>query len=216
MKKLAVYLAVAVALGATNAQAYTTGDMIIRAGVTTVAPDESSSNVFIGGADVGVGVNVDNNSQLGLNFAYFLSPNWAIEVLAATPFEHDIGLNTVGALGSTKHLPPTVSANYHFLDGDSAFQPYVGLGINYTIFFSEDFTAANQEAGFSDLELDDSVGLSAQIGFDYMLDDNWFVNASARYIDISTEATFTNDGTAGTVDVDIDPFVYSLTVGYKF
>ncbi|MEP4890885.1 MAG: OmpW family outer membrane protein [Aliiglaciecola sp.] len=216
MKKLAVYLAVAVALSATQAQAYTTGDMILRAGVTTVAPDESSSNVFIGGADVGVGVNVDNNSQLGLNFAYFLSPNWAIEVLAATPFEHDIGLNTVGALGSTKHLPPTISANYHFLEADSAFQPYVGLGINYTIFFSEEFTAANQEAGFDDLELDDSVGLSAQIGFDYMLDDNWFVNASARYIDISTEATFTNGGSAGTVDVDIDPFVYSLTVGYKF
>ncbi|GAA6183979.1 MULTISPECIES: OmpW/AlkL family protein [Alteromonadaceae] len=216
MKKLAVYLAVAIALGATNAQAYTTGDMILRAGVTTVAPDESSSNVFIGSTDVGVGVNVDNNTQLGLNFAYFLSPNWAIEVLAATPFEHDIGLDTVGALGSTKHLPPTISANYHFLDADSAFQPYVGLGVNYTIFFSEDFTAANQEAGFSDLELDDSVGLSAQIGFDYMLDDNWFVNASARYIDISTEATFTNNGTAGTVDVDIDPFVYSLTVGYKF
>ncbi|MFA3791023.1 OmpW family protein [Aliiglaciecola sp. SL4] len=216
MKKLAAYLAVAVALSATQAQAYTTGDMILRAGVTTVAPDESSGNVFIGGADVGVGVNVDNNSQLGLNFAYFLSPNWAIEVLAATPFEHDIGLNTVGALGSTKHLPPTISANYHFLDADSAFQPYVGLGINYTIFFSEEFTAANQEAGFDDLELDDSVGLSAQIGFDYMLDDNWFVNASARYIDISTEATFTNDGSAGTVDVDIDPFVYSLTVGYKF
>lgn len=216
MNKQAVYLAVAIALGATNAHAYTTGDMIVRAGLTTVAPDESSSNVLIGGTDVGVGVNVDSNTQLGLNFAYFLSPNWAIEVLAATPFEHDIGLNTVGALGSTKHLPPTVSANYHFLEADSAFQPYVGIGVNYTIFFSEDFTAANQEAGFNDLSLDDSIGLSAQVGFDYMLDDNWFVNASARYIDISTEATFTNNGTAGTVDVDIDPYVYSLTIGYKF
>lgn len=216
MKKHTILIAAAIALATTNVSAFTSGDMILRAGITHVAPDESSSNVFIGSTDVGVGVNVDNNSQLGLNFAYFLSPNWAIEILAATPFEHDIGLNTVGPLGSTKHLPPTVSANYYFLDANSAFQPYVGVGINYTIFFSEDFTAANQEAGFSDLQLDDSVGLAAQVGFDYMLDKHWFVNASARYIDINTEANFENNGTAGVVDVDIDPYVYSLTVGYKF
>lgn len=216
MKFSSLFSVITLALTAVPAFAYDPGDMILRAGLTKVAPDESSSNVFIGSTDVGVGVNVDNNTQLGLNFAYFINANWAIEVLAATPFDHDIGLNTVGALGSTKHLPPTVSANYHFMDANSPFQPYIGVGVNYTVFFDEEFTSANVDAGFADLSLDNSFGLSYQVGIDYMLNEKWFVNASARFIDIDTEATFTNNGTAGRVDVDIDPYVYSLTIGYKF
>ncbi|TRY33235.1 OmpW/AlkL family protein [Aliiglaciecola sp. M165] len=216
MKINTLIAAAAIALTTSSAFAYEPGDMVVRAGLTNVAPDESSSNVFIGATDVGVGVNVDSNTQLGLNFAYFIDSNWAIELLAATPFDHDIGLNTVGALGSTKHLPPTLSANYHFMDANSAFQPYIGVGVNYTIFFDEDFTSANEAAGFADLSLDDSFGLSYQVGFDYMLNDKWLINASARFIDIDTEATFTNNGTPGKVDVDIDPYVYSLTIGYKF
>lgn len=137
-------------------------------------------------------------------------------MLAATPFDHDIGLNTVSALGSTKHIPPTISANYHFMDSASAFQPYVGLGVNYTIFFDEEFTSANKTAGFSDLDLDASFGISAQIGFDYMLNEKWLLNASARYINISTTATFNLNGDSGSVDVDIDPYVYTVSVGYRF
>lgn len=216
MKKSITAIAAVLAMGATQAMAYDTGDMVLRAGLTNVAPDESSANVFVAGNDLGVGVNVDSNTQLGLNFAYFVSPHWAIEVLAATPFDHDIGLNTVGALGSTKHLPPTVSANYHFMDPASAFQPYIGLGINYTVFFDEAFTSANQTAGFSDLDLDASLGLAAQIGFDYMLNEKWLINASARYIDISTTATFDLNGDRGSVDVDIDPYVYTVSLGYRF
>ena len=170
----------------------------------------------MGGVDLGVGVNVDGNTQLGLNFVYFYSQQLAIEVLAATPFSHDIGLNTVGALGNTKHLPPTLSANYYFADPSAKFQPYVGAGVNYTIFFDEEFTSANTSAGFSDLDLDSSLGLAAQVGFDYMLDDKWLVNASVRWIDIDTEASFDLNGSAGSVDVSIDPFIYSITAGYRF
>lgn len=218
MKKPILILALAGILGSSlqSAIAYEKGDWVVRAGITHVAPDDTSDNVFVAGADLGLGVNVDSNSQLGLNLVYFFSPQVAIEILAATPFSHDIGLNTVDTLGSTKHLPPTVSANYYFADPSQAFQPYVGAGINYTIFFDEQFTATNENAGFSDLELDSSFGLSAQIGFDYMLDNNWLVNASVRWIDIDTEASFDLNGSAGSVDVSIDPFVYSLTLGYKF
>lgn len=205
------------ALGLTSQTfAYETGDWIVRVGATNVAPDDSSGNVFVGGNDLGIGVNVDSNTQLGLNFAYFVTPKWNVELLAATPFSHDIGLNTVGALGSTKHLPPSLTANYYFADSDAKFQPYVGAGLNYTIFFGEDFTGANDSAGFKDLDLDASFGITAQAGFDYMIDSKWHVNASVRWIDIDTDATFTLNGAPGSVDVEIDPFVYTLSVGYKF
>lgn len=218
MKKLILSVAIAGTLLSTisPAFAYERGDWVVRVGMTNVAPDDSSNNVYVGGADLGVGVNVDSNTQLGLNFVYFYSPQLAIEVLAATPFSHDIGLDTVGALGNTKHLPPTVSANYYFADPSAKFQPYVGAGINYTLFFDEEFTSVNANAGFSDLELDNSLGLAAQVGFDYMLDDKWLINASVRWMDIDTEATFNLNGSPGSVDVSIDPLVYSITAGYRF
>jgi outer membrane protein len=218
MKKLILSVAVAGTLLSTisSAFAYEQGDWVVRVGITNIAPDDSSSNVNVGGTDLGVAVNVDNNTQLGLNFVYFYSPKLAIEVLAATPFSHDIGLDTVGALGNTHHLPPTISANYYFSKPSAKFQPYVGAGINYTVFFDEEFTRANSDAGFSNLDLDSSFGLATQVGFDYMLDDKWLVNASVRWIDIDTEASFDLNGAAGQVDVSIDPFIYSITAGYRF
>ncbi len=203
-----------------NAMAHQAGDWIVRAGVTNVAPNDDSGDVFAGGSSLGGGVAVDSNAQLGLNFAYMVNDNWAIELLAATPFSHDLDLYGIaglsGPLGETKHLPPTLSANYYFGQPDAQFQPYVGVGLNYTIFFSEDFTAANQAAGFSDLDLDASFGVAAQVGFDYKLEGNWHLNGSVRYIDISTDATFDVGGAAGAVTVDIDPTVYTLSLGYTF
>lgn len=208
-------LACALALGPMTSFAAQSGDWLLRAGVTTVNPSESSDNVFVGGGDLGIGVNVDNNAQLGLNVAYFLNESWAIELLAATPFDHDLGLNTVGPLGSTKHLPPTLSALYYF-DTGSSIHPYLGLGLNYTIFFDEEFTSANETAGFSDLDLDASFGLSAQLGVDIDINEKWAVNASVRWIDIDTTAEFNLNGASGSVDVEIDPYVYTLSLAYRF
>lgn len=216
LSKISAALVLAAAAINTQAFAHNQGDWLVRGGITQVSPDDSSSNVFVDGADLGVGVNVDSNAQLGLNLAYFFTPKWNVELLAATPFSHDIGLNTVGDLGSTKHLPPSLTANYYLLDGASSFQPYVGAGVNYTIFFDEDFTAANQTAGFNNLDLDASFGLTAQVGADFKIDKKWHVNASVRWIDIDTEATFDLNGAAGKVNVDIDPYVYTVSIGYTF
>ncbi|WP_100644184.1 OmpW family outer membrane protein [Alteromonas facilis] len=232
MKKTTLALALAAIAIAPSAFAYEKGDMLVRGGLTTVAPDDSSSNILVGGADFALGgqtvggVNVDNNTQLGLNFAYFFADNWNVEVLAATPFSHDIGIGGGINLGSTKHLPPTVTANYFFADKDAQFQPYVGVGLNYTIFFDEEFNGATVDviegatggAVISDLDLDASLGFSVQVGADYFIDKNMFINASVRYIDIETEASFKVNGSdLGKIDtVTIDPWVYTISVGYKF
>ena len=203
--------------------AHQQGDWLVRGGLTTVAPDESSSNILAGGADLGVALTVDNNTQLGINVAYFVTDKINIELLAATPFTHDVNfsvtdpLGTGTRLGEVTHLPPTLTANYYFNDASSAFQPYVGAGINYTIFFDESFTGANSNAGLSDLSLDNSFGLSAQVGMDYQIDKKWHVNASVRFIDIETEASFKVGEADGKVNsIDLDPWVYTLSVGYTF
>ncbi len=216
MKFSKLALAATISLLPLSTMAAQSGDWLLRGGITSVNPHDSSSNVFVAGADLGVGVSVDNNAQLGLNVAYFLDSNWAVELLAATPFSHDISLDTVGALGKTKHLPPTLSALYYFDMGNSNLHPYIGLGVNYTVFFDEDFSAANKTVGFSDLDLDDSFGLSTQLGIDIDIDEKWAFNASVRWIDIDSEATFKLGTDAGKVDVDINPYVYTLSLAYRF
>lgn len=223
MKKRFLLPALASLIATPAAIAFQQGDIVVRGGLVSVNPDDSSSNIIVGGSDLGVNLSVDNNMQLGLNFAYFISDRINIEILAATPFKHDVNfgvvdpLGTGNQLGEVTHLPPTLSLNYYLVDSDSQFQPYVGLGVNYTLFFDEGFTGANQDVGLSDLSLDNSLGLAAQVGVDYMIDDNWMVNGSIRWIDIETEASFSLNEAQGTVDqITIDPWVYMLSVGYRF
>lgn len=217
----------ALAVAAPMAQAFEAGDIIVRAGAVTVDPHEDSSDIYVGalGTSVaGTKATLDSDTQLGLNFAYMLTNNVGIELLAATPFTHDVGVKGMpgpfaglnGQLGELKHLPPTLSVVYYPLDSKSVFQPYVGLGINYTWFFDTELTSEAEGKGFSGLDLDDSVGLAGQIGADFMLSDNVMLNAQVRYIDIDTTGTTSFGGAKVEVDVDVDPMVYMVGLGYKF
>jgi outer membrane protein len=155
-------------------------------------------------------IKVDDQLGVTYNLTYMYSANLGIEVLAALPYEHDIAVGDLGTVASVKHLPPTVSLQYHFLP-QGVFQPYAGLGLNYTLFFSEKTKGAL--AG-SDIKVDSSsLGLAAQLGFDVMLNDSWFVNVDVRWIGIETEATVDN---ALKADVKIDPMVYGVHLGYRF
>lgn len=221
----------ALAIAAPLAHAHQAGDIIVRAGAITVDPQESSSDIWVGalGMDVaGTKATLDSDTQLGLNFAYMLTNNIGIELLAATPFSHDVGVKGMpggfaglnGKLGSLKHLPPTLSVVYYPLDASSAFQPYVGAGINYTWFFDTKLSSEAEGKGFSGLDMKDSWGLAAQVGMDYMLTDNIMLNAQVRYIDIDTTGYVDNNavapGTRAKVDIDVDPWVYMVGLGYKF
>ncbi|MGZ9740999.1 OmpW/AlkL family protein [Pseudomonas azerbaijanorientalis] len=222
---------VALALAAPLANAFEAGDILIRAGAITVNPEADSSSVKVdqgplAGADLGGKATLSSDTQLGLNFAYMLTNHLGIELLAATPFEHDVKLKGTalsaanGKLGTLKHLPPTLSLVYYPLDPKSAFQPYVGGGINYTYIYDEHVGSQAQSAGFSNFKAENSWGLAWQVGADYMLTDNIMINAQVRYIDIDTRATVENNsiapGTRARVDVDVDPFIYMVGLGYKF
>lgn len=221
---ISTVLAGSLLLGAASVTAYEAGDFIVRAGAANVDPNDDSDALELNGTPLaGTEAEVDDDTQLGLTFTYMLTNHIGVGLLAATPFEHDLkadlGAVTVDA-GSSKQLPPTVTLQYFPMDSTAKFQPYVGVGINYTTFFDEDVdreleTALLETGG--DLELDDSLGWSAQIGFDYAIDEHWLLNASVWYIDLETDAKFKFDG--GTVvktDVDVDPLVYMIGIGYKF
>ena len=200
--KTTTVLCAAALLGAAavnTASAMDQGDWLVRFGVSNVDPKSNNHEL----------VSVDSATSATINFSYMMTNHWAVEVLAAYPFEHDIYLVDGPEVGSTKHLPPTVSLQYHFIP-DSKFQPYIGAGVNYTTFFSEKLYGPLEGAKLS---LDDSWGLAGEIGADFILNDTWFLNVSARFIDINTDAKVNGDLIG---EVNIDPWVYGVHAGMRF
>ena len=181
------------------ASAFDQGDWLLRFGGSYVNPTSTNHEI----------VKVDSAASLTFNISYMMTDSLSVELLAAWPFKHDLELYDGTKIGSTKHLPPTLSLQYHFLP-DSKFRPYIGAGINYPTFFSEETTGPLTG---TNLSLGSSWGLEGEIGADMMLNDSWFLNADIRYIDIDTKARLDGDS-LGTVN--IDPWVYSLNVGVRF
>ncbi|MGR5132478.1 outer membrane protein OmpW [Vibrio alfacsensis] len=214
MKKTICSLAVVAALVSPQVLAHKEGDFVLRIGAASVVPNDSSDKILGTQEEL----EVDSNTQLGLTFGYMFTDNISLEVLAATPFSHDIStkLGGLGDIADTKHLPPTFMVQYYFGESQSQFRPYVGAGLNYTMFFDEGFNSTGKNAGLSDLKLDDSFGLAANVGFDYMIDDQWFLNASAWYANIETEATYKAGDAKQKTDVKINPWVFMISGGYKF
>ena len=209
-------------------------NIAVNVGAITVAPNDSSStlNVVESVAGLPAGstqVAVNTNTQLGLTIDYKINNQWTAELIAATPFSHDISVkgSAIDGLdvGNTKHLPPTLVAQYHFDMGNSNLDPFVGVGVNYTKFYDAsasdtlkttlralNVTTANDEV---DLALDDSFGVALQAGVNYKINDHWGAHVAISKIDIDTQANVTVNGNSiQKVDVQIDPMV--VMVGLRF
>jgi outer membrane protein len=203
--KLLCPLAAAAALfTATPALAQEAGDWTFGLGAHVVAPKSDNGSLAGGAFEADVG----DSWRPTITAEYFFRDNWGVEVLASWPFKHDIELNGVKA-GSTEHLPPTVSVQYHFT-GNETVKPFIGAGVNYTIFFSQDTTGPLAGA---DLDLDNSFGLALHGGLDFAVGTNKYVRLDARWIDIDTDVKV-NGADVGTVN--IDPMVYGAAFVWKF
>jgi outer membrane protein len=217
------------AIFAAPALAYEPGTWIYRSGVGVVQPKNDNWRGEL--LDLPVAIDVDSGTSMTLNLTYMFSENWGFDVLGSLPFKHDIDATISGSelgtvnVGETKHLPPTFSIQYHFAP-DATFQPYLGVGVNWTTFFNTKASSTAIEVlGIDDIELDDSIGPAAQIGGDWKINDHWLLNIDVRYIDIATETKlvgvgFGDDpdsvGKLSIGDAQIDPWVYAINLGYRF
>jgi outer membrane protein len=209
-KQMIIALAAVAAMASGSAMAFEGGDWTFKAGVTNIDPQQDNSGVD------GVAIAVSDDTAISLTGAYFFTPGLALELLASTPFEHAYVVAIDGAAvgaGSTQQLPPTLSLQYHFNSGGTIV-PYVGGGLNYTLFFSQKSTFdSNGPLAGADAQLDDSAGYALQAGIDYMFTDNLFMNLDLRYIDIEPDLKV-NGTKIGTVK--INPTTVGLNIGYKF
>lgn len=189
------------------------GDLLVRARGIWVTPDESSS-LKLGTASIPGTAEVKAQVVPEVDFTYFLSNNVAAElILATTP--HDVAAKNspLGAsvdLGDVWLLPPTVTLQYHF-DPAGKFSPYVGAGVNYTIFYNVDAGRARS------VDYENSFGFALQAGVDIALQGKWFLNLDVKKLWLNTTATV--DAGLGTLikaDVDIDPWIVGVGFGYRF
>ena len=202
MNKVSAVVGVALVLGASHARA--DQDWEVKIGVHGVEP-RSDNGTLAGGV---LRTQVEDAWSPTITLEYFATRNLGIEILAALPFDHDVKLN--GAkVATVKQLPPTLSAQWHFFP-DARFDPFVGVGLNFTRFFSID--EIGPLAG-TRLELGDSWGVAAHAGVEYAIADRWSLTVDARWIKLSTEAKV-NGAKLGSVD--IDPLVYGFAIGYRF
>ena len=150
----------------------------------------------------GLDLSVNNKMIPELDISYFFTPNFAAELILTYPQKHDVRAG--GAeIGSLKHLPPTLLAQYHFTNL-GAFKPYVGAGINYTRFSSVDILGGALNVKKN------SFGPALQVGFDYALDKNWSINVDVKKVYIDTNVS------GGIGKFKVDPVLVGVGLGYRF
>ncbi|MCP1292084.1 MULTISPECIES: OmpW family protein [Chromobacterium] len=205
MKKLAL----AAMIGLVSASAFAAqGDILARFRVINVNPDASWSN-----SGVVSGLNVDAKDSWApeVDFTYMITNNIGAELILGTT-RHEVTTNTFGSVGKVSVLPPTLTLQYHFAP-DATFRPYVGAGINYTRFYNEGLKAGSA----TDLSVKkNSWGPALQLGADYAINKNWFVNLDVKKIWIKTDVTADQLGGAKLGELKIDPWVFGIGFGTKF
>lgn len=147
-----------------------------------------------------------------LDFSYFFTPHIAAElILATTKHSVEVKGSTAGDLdlGTVWALPPVLTLQYHFTP-KSDFRPYLGAGVNYTIWYNK-----TNGRSVTNVKYSNEFGWALQAGFDYMLDKAWSVNVDVKKVWVDTDITV-NGGTINAKGTDIDPLAVSLGLGYRF
>jgi outer membrane protein len=156
-----------------------------------------------------------------VDVTYFFTRNIAAELILTYPQEHDVKFANT-KIGTVTHLPPTLTLQYHFLP-EGTIRPYVGLGLNYTRLTSVKLNAAPALGG-TDAPIDmdrNSWGLAGQVGVDFQLapKSKWFANLDVKYVQIeANDIRISSGALAGTkvTDLDVNPWLMSVGVGYRF
>lgn len=203
MKKIALKLLVAAFGLSSVAVMAQESPWLVRARAVHI--DTANKSDPLGGVGAANRIHVDTKTIPELDISYFLTPNIAAELILTYPQKHDVTL--AGAkIGSFKHLPPTLTLQYHFAP-EQAFSPYVGAGVNYTR-----ISKVRLLDGAGDLE-NDSWGFALQLGADYKLDRNWSINVDVKKVQIRSDVFVAG---ARASKVKVDPVLFGVGLGYRF
>lgn len=199
-------LIAAAALACAAAAPAFAGDFMVRARALHLDPANENSTTGVIPAD---SISVNNKYIWEVDASYFLTPNVAFEIIATSPQRQTV---SVGAdrIGTLRHLPPTLTVQYHFAPTNPTVRPYVGLGVNYTRFSAQKMAALG-----GDVTLEKSSrGAAFQIGADFPITENIFFNVDFKKINIRADVYHSVAGRLGTIR--IDPTLFGVGIGYRF
>ncbi len=201
MKTFFGLAALSLALAAPMAMAQDSGDWVLRARALNLQSANKDTT--------GLNLSVNDKTFPEVDIAYFLTPNLAVELVLTYPQKHDIRSGGT-KIGTLKHLPPTLLAQWHFPMG--GWRPYVGAGVNLTLFSDVSFDPAIQ-AALSPSIKNRSTGAAVQLGVDVPLGGGWLFNADVKKVQIKTDV-FSFGAKAGSFKVD--PTLLSVGFGKRF
>ncbi len=202
-KSLAAAVLATLSLAASTAAVAQETPWLVRVRAVHIDPADKSDPV--GGAGASDRLTVSSKTIPELDVSYFFTPNLAAELILTYPQKHDVFLDG-GKIGTFKHLPPTLLAQYHFVL-DAPIKPYIGAGVNYTTMSKVDLLSG--KAGLEH----DSFGFALQAGVDYAIDKKWSLNVDVKKVQIRSDVFI---GGAKASAVKVDPLLIGVGVGYRF
>jgi outer membrane protein len=152
----------------------------------------------------GLDLSINDKVIPEIDVTYFFTPNISAELVLTYPQKHDLSAGGT-EIGSLKHLPPTLTAQYRFT-GLGAFTPYVGAGVNYTRFSSIKLPAG---VGIDK----SSVGAAVQVGVDIPLTPQLSLNVDVKKVQIRTDV---NAGGTELGEFRVDPLLVGVGLGWRF
>lgn len=203
-------LIAAAALACAAAAPAYAGDFVVRARVLQLDPANQNTADVVITTD---SVSVNTKYIWEIDASYFVTPNVAFELIATTPQKQTVSLGGT-KIGTLRHLPPTLTAQYHFAPTNPVVRPYVGFGVNYTHFSAVNLNAQPVLGSDTPLDIDrHSWGTAIQLGADFPINDKLSVNVDFKKIDIRTRV-YAGSTKLGTVKVD--PVLFGVGIGYRF
>lgn len=186
------------------------GNWMMRVRAVDIEPIKKSDAVA--GLLPADAVYVSNQLIPEVDFTYFLSKNLAAELILTYPQKLDVQAKGIGKVGDLNALPPTLTLQYHF-SPDTAFRPYVGAGVNLTFFSKVSLPVVNAATHASASLDNSSAGAALQLGFDYKIGQNSYINVDLKKVYMSTDLKV-NGNKVSTVTVD--PLLVGIGYGFKF
>jgi outer membrane protein len=210
MMKKAMTAALAVSflgLFATEAMAQEQSPWLVRVRAVHIDPADKSDPIPALGVTGSDAISVSSKTIPEIDISYFFTPNIAAELVLTYPQKHDVMLNGAN-IGSFKHVPPTLLAQYHFMP-EAQFSPYLGAGVNYT-----NISSVHLLGGAATME-HKSFGFALQAGLDYKIDKNWSLNLDIKKVQIGSDVMLSGTGQKVT-EVKVDPILIGIGIGYRF
>jgi len=195
---------------ASSALADDTGDVAghfqLRLRGIAILPD-TSGKVKAGGIDIGGSTHVTKNFVPEVDGTYFLTDHLGLELIAGAA-RSSVSHSIAGHVADASFLPPTLTLQYHFMPDSNTFRPYVGAGVNYTMFF-------DVKGAYPDTKFSDNFGWVLQAGVDVPVGDGpYFLNADVKKIFLSTDMTAL--GGYIRAHTKLDPWVIGAGAGIRF